>query len=460
MTGTEQRWQQTVQQLLVGTRRGGGDQAELLAECAALGVARFGSRLPTPTEPVEPLEPAPDEPRARAGLAARSVLAQILAWDDEALLTEWCAAASRAGFVAAHSQLPQLLALGGTRPTLRPAIALVLGTRGRWLAELGQDWAWARGEGDQHAVDLDAPPGRRLTALRAARRNDPDGVRALIAENYPLQRRASDRQLLITALEVGLCPADEPVLEMALDDRGAGVHDLALRMLRRLPGSSVAERARARLREGVADADVLPGGRYDSEPDPTELRDLIRDGSAESGVAGRLRGAAASVPPEFWDLDQVVASPWSKALLQGISDALPLSTDPVPWAMAASEVLTGMAMLDAIDALPGRTAAEVLVAVSADWKYDLLDHGCSQLPGPWPADITSELLDRFVTAVTPGWRTGRPPPVLLTRGDVGVLAEQWPRMAQRWPEHTNEHAVLRLRVELRDAFVNQRKENP
>jgi hypothetical protein len=42
--------------------------------------------------------------------------------------------------------------------------------------------------------------------------------------------------------------------------------------------------------------------------------------------------------------------------------------------------------------------------------------------------------------------------VLLTRGDVGVLTEQWPRIAERWPEHTNEQAVLHLRVQLRDAF--------
>ncbi|AHH93494.1 hypothetical protein GCM10010174_31610 [Kutzneria viridogrisea] len=460
MSAIETQWQQAVQQLLVGARRSGVSRDELLAEVAALGLARFGARLPVPGEPITEIPSAPAEVKPSTGPAARSVLAQILSWDDDALLTEWCATANRHGVVAAPAHLPQLLALGAARATLRPAINLVLGVRGRWLAEVAADWGWARGRTEHEPVDLDAPPGRRLTALRAARRQDPAAVRELVAEQLPEQRRASDRQLLVNALEVGLGAADEPLLEAALDDRAAGVHDVAVRLLRRLPGSALSQRAADRLREGLPCAEVLPGGRYDTEPDEAELRDLIRDGSTESGLAGRLRGAAASVSPEFWDVEQVLTGHWAKALLQGIAEALPLAADPVPWAVAASQVLTGMAMLDAIDALPGRTAAEVLVAVSGGWKYDMLDHGCSQLPGPWPPDITAVLLDRFGNAVTPGWRTGRPPPVLLTRGDVGVLDEHWPRIAQRWPEHTNEQAVLRLRVELRDAFENDRKELP
>ena len=449
---TEQRWQETVQQLLVGTRRSNVDRDTLLTDCAALGLARFGAQLPKTPDGLVPVPLAPAEGAQVAGESARNVLAQVLGWDDEALLTEWCAAASRAKVVAAHAQLPQLLALGGARPTLRPAIRLVLGSRGQWLAQLSKDWGWAVGINEQEPYDPDAPAGKRLTALRQWRRTDQGAVRTLIAERFPEERRASDRQLLINALEVGLSIEDEPILEAALDDRAAGVHDLALRLLRKLPGTALAQRAERRAWDGLRDADVIPDGRFELEPDAAEQRDLLHDGNAETGIAGRLRATAASVPPEFWELDQVVASPWAKPLLQGIADALPLAADPVPWALAASEVLTGMALLDAIDALPTRTAAGVLVAVSHDWKYDLLDHGCSQLPGPWSPATTEALLDRFVVAVTPGWRTGRPPPVLLTRGDVGVLTEHWPRIADRWPEHTNEQAVLHLRVQLRDAF--------
>ncbi|MEV6603471.1 DUF5691 domain-containing protein [Kutzneria sp. NPDC051319] len=448
----EQRWQDTVQQLLVGTRRGNVDRDTLLADCAALGVARFGARLPMTPDNLTPVPLAPPENAQLAGESVRTVLAQVLGWDDEALLTEWCAAASRSRVVAAHAQLPQLLALGGARPTLRPAIRLVLGMRGQWLAQLSKDWGWAVGAKDQEEYDPTATAGKRLTALRQWRRTDPAAVRELAAERYPEERRTTDRQLWIHALEVNLAIEDEPLLELALDDRVAAVHDFALRMLRRIPGTALAQRAERRLWDGLRDADVIPDGRFELEPDAAERRDLLHDGNTETGIAGRLRAAAASVPPEFWDLDQVVASPWAKPLLQGIADALPLAADPVPWALAASEVLTGMALLDAIDSLPARTASEVLVAVSHDWKYDLLDHGCSQLPGPWSAGTTEALLERFVVAVTPGWRTGRPPPVLLTRGDVGVLTEQWPRIAERWPEHTNEQAVLHLRVQLRDAF--------
>jgi len=87
--------------------------------------------------------------------------------------------------------------------------------------------------------------------------------------------------------------------------------------------------ARARLREGVADADVLPGGRYDSEPDPTELRDLIVTAARKAESPGGFVAPAASVPPEFWDLDQVSRARGPRRCCRGFLDALPLSTDPV-----------------------------------------------------------------------------------------------------------------------------------
>lgn len=53
-------WSKTVQDLLIGTTRGGGDPTALLSDCAALGVAAFGATLPQEAT-ADPLPLAPPE---------------------------------------------------------------------------------------------------------------------------------------------------------------------------------------------------------------------------------------------------------------------------------------------------------------------------------------------------------------------------------------------------------------
>jgi exodeoxyribonuclease V gamma subunit len=70
----------------------------------------------------------------------------------------------------------------------------------------------------------------------------------------------------------------------------------------------------------------------------------------------------------------------------------------------------------------------------------------------------ADLLDRYAVMRDPRWRAGRPPAVLLARGDAEVLGANWARITERWPEHTVELDVLRLRMQLREAF-NHREES-
>lgn len=473
---TRTEWDEAVQALLLGAHRSGVEPAELLDRCAALGVAAHAARLP-PVVDAPPLAPAPAAADRVADRPARAVLAQVLALDDQILLTEWCGAAARAGLVAAPRELPTLLGLATTHPGLRQAVAGVLGARGRWLASVRPGWAWAAEAAVADRVDLEAaldlPGASRLAALRRARLADPDATRRFLAGQFAAQRRATDRQALVGALEAGLSPADEPLLEQALDDRAIGVHDEALRLLRALPGSGLAARAAERLHRGLwltADGFDVQDDELWTEPapEPDEARDLMRDGS-ETGVAGRLRGAAASVPPAHWTarlgaddrgaVRELERGPWASALLRGVAQRLRSAVDAAPWAVAATRALTGMEQLDMLAALPPDLAARTIAEVSRDWNYDLLDHACSQLPGPWSARATEDLLDRYARTRDPRWRAGRPPAVLLARGDAEVLGAHWSRITGRWPEHTSDLDVLRLRMQLRDAFAT-RPEGP
>lgn len=463
-------WSETVQKLLIGTARGGGSPTELLSSCAALGVAAFGATLPAQVS-AEPFALAPPEPCAMPRPAARAVLEAIMSLDDEVLLTEWCALAKASGVVAEHRMLPALLALGTARPGLRAAIVEVLGARGRWLATTRPGWSWASGavplvDEVPLAEVLDLPSAQRLRALRRKRKADPQAVGAFIAAEFEVSRRAADRQVLISALEIGLSQADEPLLEKALDDRAATVHDEALRLLRKLPGSELSERAADRLGLGLwrtgEGFDVQSESLWTSPPDQSEQRDLMHDGS-ERGVAGRIRAAAASVPPKYWTerltTDDVGAAailregPWAAALLRGIADQLAAARDPRPWAVAAAETLTGMEQLEMLAALPTSVAEQAVVAVSVNWHYDLLDHACAQLPAPWSPETTRALLHRYAALPDPRWRTGRPPAVLLARGDADLLGANWEPLTRRWPENSLELEVLRLRIRLRESFA-------
>ncbi|QFZ16139.1 DUF5691 domain-containing protein [Saccharothrix syringae] len=468
-------WDEAVQAALVGAHRSGTTPAELLDRCAALGPAAHAARLP-PVVDAPLLAPAPASGDARVHPAARDVLAQVLALEDQVLLTEWCGLAKAARLVADHRELPALLALGTAHTGLRPAVTAVLGARGRWLATLRPAWAWAAAAEAVEAVDLDAaldlPGPARLEALRRARAQDPAGTREFLAARFDGQRRAGDRQALVAALEVNLGPDDEPLLERALDDRAIGVHDEALRLLRTLPGSALAARAAERLHRGLwltADGFDVQTDELWTElaPEPEEARDLLKDGS-ETGVAGRIRGAAASVPPRHWTgrlrtddegaAAELARGPWASALLRGVAQNLRLADDARPWAVAATRALTGMEQLEMLAGLPAELAARTVVEVSRQWNYDLLDHACSQLPAPWGPRATADLLDRYAATRDPRWRAGRPPAVLLARGDAEVLGANWARITERWPEHTVELDVLRLRMRLREAF-NPREED-
>lgn len=471
-----QEWDEVVRQLLVGAHRGAGDPVALLDDCAALGVAAHGAPLPVVVETAE-LAPAPPAGDRVVGEAGRAVFAQILAVDDQVLLTEWCGMARGAGVVAEPRVLPDLLALGTAHPGLRPAVGAVLGSRGRWLAGTRPGWVWATGTGPitddvDLAEVLDLPGTQRLGALRRARRRDPEGVGAFIAEQFGAQRRAADRQVLVSALETGLSAADEPLLESALDDRAIGVHDEALRLLRSLPSAVLAERAAERLHRGLwltADGfDVQTDELWaEPQPSPEESRDLMRDGT-ETGVAGRIRGAAASVPPSHWTnrldtddagaADELRRGPWAASLLRGVAQRLRAAVDPSPWAVAAAHTLSGMEQLEMLASLPEELAARTVIEVSRQWNYDLLDHACSQLPAPWSAKATAALLDRYSGMRDPRWRAGRPPAVLLARGDAEVLGRNWARITERWPEHSIELEVLRLRMQLRQAFDDRKEQ--
>src|SRR5205807_2328349 len=147
---------------------------------------------------------------------------------------------------------------------------------------------------DADAWELGAIGGR-VAYLERLRSRDPSRARDLLASAWD-EEAPDDRAALIGALETGLSPADEPLLERALDDRRRQVRAVALDLLARLPGSAWGRRMAARALEYV---DLSGSGPIGIEPPATCDRSMRRDGIVARPPAGTGERA--------WWLEEILA---------------------------------------------------------------------------------------------------------------------------------------------------------
>lgn len=313
------------------------DPAALLLDRAALlTAARRGGRPPDRAEPLPAAEP---DPVPAAGQAAGRRLARILGGEHPDLLTEWLAAAVTRGRRAPAHLLPALLDRARratpTDPELRRLAAEAGGARARWLAGLNPDWRFvtAHALAGEDAWRLGSISQRRgyLTALRA---RDPAAARELIADGWAAAG-PDEHAMFITVLAAGLCPADEPLLDIALDRGNPRTRTLAAEMLAALPGSALAQRMAARavgyltLHQGSRGAGLV------AVPPPECDAAMRRDGvpvnarargGRPSGQAGLLLEVLARTPLRTWTAEfgrrpeQILALPsggWAPVLFDG-----------------------------------------------------------------------------------------------------------------------------------------------
>lgn len=165
---------------------------------------------------------------------------------------------------------------------------------------------------------LDGPPEARARHLRMLRADDPSAARAALESVFSGEKPEVRAQLL-RALEVGLGPADAPLLERAARDRSPKVKAEARRLRLRLPESEAAEAAleligqvfelRAPSPGGRRRLGVREGQRERAEEAAAALRHLdpIR-------VAARLGGA----PPDLARFERTTEALFGGLLLAAV----------------------------------------------------------------------------------------------------------------------------------------------
>ncbi len=282
--------------------------ARLLALAAADGLyARAGRQAPSGAAPVVPPRFMEDRPECSPAAARRlrGLFAGEFAQETNLttrLFFEWFECCDRAGRRLPANLLADVMGFCPNRGYLDPAVASILGARGRWLARRNPDWQLYGGLPeleDRTTIWETGTKAARIDLLRQLRDVDPAEARRL-AESTFAADPAPFRSEVVYLFDRNLTGDDEPFLEAALDDRSRDVRSWAAKWLRRLPGSRLArrmaERARTLLRWDGDRLVVDPP----SELDPALDRDGVSRDLAGGPIAGRkgllLREVLARTP--------------------------------------------------------------------------------------------------------------------------------------------------------------------
>ena len=408
----------------VGARPEARSREEALLDAAALGAAalRAGRRL----DHAVPPDAAPDDHRPVAPRRAVQLLELVLtqppagAQQRIGLLVHWLRAADDAGCRLPHALLPTLLTLATGSRELRRPTAAVLDERGRWLASLGEEWSWVvealtgaearaasrTGGPSPHGDEWGRlPSSDRVVVLTGLRAHDPARARELVLSTWSTDS-ARDRRAHLDTLRTGLGPADEPLLETALDDRAGTVRELAAELLDALPGSARAARMADRLRPLVRRSGLLGRGvevTLPEEPDPAGARDgLGKPPPRRSARGWWLEQICAGAPLAVWseltgaDPSATVrrlADAQATDALGGIRRAVRARRDP-EWAAALLEQGWDATL---VPALPRERRERVVlrrIDATTDRAHEIGPVVASVDP-PWSADFSVAVVSRL-----------------------------------------------------------------
>jgi hypothetical protein len=339
---------------LVGTARGAGQtvtgtavdmlhvpgastERDLLLRAGALAVYRAAGYAPSAAPAA--LTPAPDETKPECPANVATLMESLLGARNGVLLSEALARFNQVGYRLPHLLLP--LALTQAPSECRPAMALAVGERGRWLSQFNRHWAWV---GETLADESDVVPpdavtiweegalGQRVQVLSRLRKGDPAKAREWVYAAWK-REKVDARVALLETFEVGLGAEDEEFLVLALGDKTERVREGAARLLTSLQTSALAMRMRARAEAML----TLKNGALDAKPPTAVDAEWERDGLTEKGGQGAgqraywLAQVLGRVPPSHWEAqfgmapDKLIAatagSKWRINILESWNEA-------------------------------------------------------------------------------------------------------------------------------------------
>ena len=201
------------------------------------GPSHYPRELPGP-----PLLP---DPRLPCNPAAARLLESMLSSSRRGHLPECLQLLGREGLRLPPSLVPNFLALGYKTMPLRPLIIPLLSPADRQLAARHPEWSYAGPASETwsgaRAIWENLSQVGKTRFIQQLRVTHPDLARQILESTWKSETGTA-RMNFIKQLETGLNTADEPFLEMALDDRNDNIRRRAAELLAAIPGSRLSER--------------------------------------------------------------------------------------------------------------------------------------------------------------------------------------------------------------------------
>ncbi|GGH65990.1 hypothetical protein HNQ91_001966 [Filimonas zeae] len=278
------------------------DREEQLLQLAALAFNyRQAGVQPLYKEGVG-ITPAPAEEKTYCNPAAAQALKEVLDEDSIGLLQLWLQQCVRAQQLLPPLLLPALLQKSVQQKTLRPAVELCMGNRGRWLCGFHKEWLAlpAMSEEDRWQTGT---PDMRKQVLQQIRETDPAKALEWLQQTWP-QENAGTRASLLKLLHTNISEQDLPWLETLLTDKSQKVKDEALLLLQKLPGSTVIQHFWQLAQQVIS---LSPSGI--SIQLPAEVDDRIYElgidktagKNNQADEAGIIYQLFSFIPPQYWE---------------------------------------------------------------------------------------------------------------------------------------------------------------
>ncbi|MBT2597108.1 DUF5691 domain-containing protein [Arthrobacter sp. ISL-72] len=448
----------------------GLSREELLLDQAALvDVATRAARRPDLLDTGRLPDPAPPDDAPLASADAARLLDLLLNQPPVGpelrtqLVADWLQLAAASGQRVPHGLLPALLALADARPSVAEHAHPAIGVRGRWLQGLRQKGSGRQGPapdgsgpGDSGAnptatVDWAGLRTADATAeLERLRGSDPSAARDRLHTHWDTLG-ARERAAHLAVFAINLEPADEDLLEKALDDKAKSVRDVAAGLLDRLPTSARASRMAARLKtllrvKGLLrkqfEIDLPP------DPDPSGLRDGISPapGTGEPDRLGRLATIIRGAPLEVWTAAADRSTAATLAMLDGetrVIDTIVATAalrDDAEWVRALLGVRTDARLLGCL--APAEREQALLRHIRSGTAQPMaLVPLLRDLQRPWSAPLANAVLE--LLAAKNGAQLATMLSAVLPTALPSDTADQCRRLLQRSDDYAPRRRVFR-----------------
>ena len=216
------------------------DKEEQFLQLAAVIYNYRQSGTQPVTATVQPMVVCAPETKAYCSPAAIRVLQPVLETDSIQLLQLWLEYCTKANLLLPPAQLPVMLDKAWRNKSLRVLTAAAGGHRAEWLGQFNPDWNFSRVAETLEERWENGATAQRVEALKELRVTDPVMARTWLQQTWP-KESATVKAELLTVLEQPPHETDIEWLESLLGEKSKQVKEVLIRLLKKLPGSSLHE---------------------------------------------------------------------------------------------------------------------------------------------------------------------------------------------------------------------------